>query len=212
MNLGELRGAVNRRTGIAVDTAALNDWINFALTEIALEDRWPWLEAQTTFTTVAGTNVYTLTPTTVRTVISVVDANGNAYDPASDRDLLIFSTGDDLVSQFSEDGKWFSAKAQQLRIAPTPSSAFVVTVSYISNEPRLLADIDSPLLPEVYHEAIIERAALEVVSRRNQVSSDSRKADMYMKNYNRLLMKMKREALRYVGPARTPRIRPGAGW
>ena len=60
MNLGQLRTAVDRRTGIAIDTTTQTEWINFVLDEIAMSDNWWWLDKSTTISVTAGTATYAL--------------------------------------------------------------------------------------------------------------------------------------------------------
>ncbi len=208
MNLGQFRTAIDRRTGVAADPSAQTEWVNFVLNEIALEERWPWLEKSTTVSLVAAQSSYAL-PADCRTVFSAYDASGNEYDDASVRDLVI--TDRDIPSKFGF-GYYYSTDGLNLYVAPVPTATGTLTVRYIANETALSADGDSPLLPSAYHQGVVELAAMLVQNRRMAGTDDSRRADQYQKNYNRLLHKMRREALRRTGPARVPRIRPGAGW
>ena len=85
MNLGQFRTSVDRLTGVAVDQTTQNEWVNFVLAELALEENWPWLEKSTTITLVANQASYSL-PSDCRAVFSVIDtvnaaqANGVARD------------------------------------------------------------------------------------------------------------------------------------
>ena len=210
MNLGQFRTAIDRRTGIATDTSAQTEWVNFVLNEIALEDRWPWLEKSGTVTLVAGTQSYAL-PTDLRTVMAVYDDQSHDYDPGSIRDLALFNRSDDVPSQFGF-GYFFGTEGSNIFVAPTPTTSGTLTVRYIANETALSGDSDSPLLPASYHQAVVELASFLVQTRRMGGTDDSKRADAYQRAYNRIVHKMQREALRRVGPARVPRIRPGAGW
>ena len=210
MNLGQFRTAIDRRTGVATDTSAQTEWINFVLNELALEERWPWLEKTTTVSLVAGTKSYAL-PTDVRTVVSVHDDQEHDYDTGSIRDLALFNRSDDVPSQFGF-GYFYATDGLNIFVAPAPSASGTLTVRYIANETALSGDSDSPLLPSSYHQAVVELAAFLVQNRRMAGTDDQRRADAYQKAYGRIVHKMKREALRRVGPARVARIRPGAGW
>jgi len=211
LNLGQFRTALDRLTGTSADTTAQTEWINFALNELSLEDRWPWLEKTTTVSLVNGTASYAL-PTDVRTVTVVFDANANVYDEASIRDLVTFQqVGDDIPAQFGE-GYFYSTDGLNIYVSPTPSASGTLTVKYVANETALAGDSDTPLLPAVYHEAVVQLAALKIGQRRMGGSDDTRRIDLYQRTYNRLIGKMKREALRRTGGVRTPRIRPGAAW
>mgnify|MGYP000381934134 CR=1 FL=1 len=86
-----------------------------------------------------------------------------------------------------------------------------MAVRYIANETALSGDSDSPLLPSAYHQAVVELASMLVVTRRYGDTDDRQRAENYQKNYNRIIHKMRREALRRVGVSRVPRIRPGSG-
>lgn len=209
MNLGQLRTAVDRRTGIAVDTTTQTEWINFVLDEIALERNWWWLDKSSTVSVTAGTATYAL-PADVRGIYSVVDSDGYLYDEASTRDLVIYDRQDEVVVSFGT-GRFYSMDGANIRLAPTPGSATTLTVRYWGGEPDLVADGDTPLLPSPYHQAVVELVSLLVMQRRGS-RIDSAKAEGYADMFKTLIRKMNGQALRRQGVSRVPRIRPGSGW
>lgn len=212
MNLGQLRTAVDRRTGIAVDTTTQNEWINDVLQSVALEDEWPWLRTTQSFSFVASQNAYTL-PSTCRSVLAVFDSNGNRYDPAAQADLDTYSTSDvSIAPQFGDGGHFYAVTNTTIYIVPTPTaSSGTFTVRYIQDETTLSVDGDTPLIPAAYQRSVVELVALLTMERRG-TRIDTVRAKGYADVYNDLISKMRKQALPTISASRVPRIRPGSGW
>lgn len=160
-DLAGFRDEVLSRIGLPDDDgmaqpADLNRAINAALAEYAIEGDWPWLQAETTITTVAGTATAALPTDFVRAVSARIGDEEVAYRApgqviylANDRDQPRYYTGGIGVIQW----------------VPTPDSTYDIVLRYVQAEPVLVADGDEPLLPANYHDYITVKAARKMAER-----------------------------------------------
>lgn len=194
MNLGEFRTAVHRRTGVAMDTAALTELVNQALAGISAEQDWPWLEREVTFATVDGTAGYTPTSGWSRTKQVVI--NGDDLEHYAGADL----------SWYGEVGtpRGFRIVADQLVLYPTPNAVHTVTHRYIASEDLLVDDADTPSLPVAYHPAVVEYASWLAMMR----TGDSKRAGMFFASWEGWRERMKDSRRRTLRRHRI-RVRPG---
>jgi len=200
VNLSEFRATVNRKTGIAVDSTALNGFINEAVQAVGEERDWPWLSYTDTFPTQADQSDYVLPVDWSRTVSVTVDGAPTRRINTADADAWEYVT----------DRPWFygySIDAGVLTLKPAPSALVTVIHRYVRAEPELEVDADEPLIPERFHGAIACYAAALVLERHGDVT----KADMQRAEYERWLRRMRDAMSRSQQPSRI-RIRPGAGW
>lgn len=191
MNLAEFRRAVHRRSGIDYDATALTEVINEAVQAIAAEGDWPWLERVSTLTTTPGVGSYPMPTDWVRT--RSMSLNGDEVPFTSVRDL------DTDPTRFG-----FSTSGDRFTISPTPTTALVARMHYISTENTLAADADVPKLPVSYHGAVVTWAVAEAHRRRNNYKA----AAVYDEAFDQWLKRIRNGVVRTTGPRRI-RVRPG---
>jgi hypothetical protein len=206
----QFRTAIAERIGVELSPTALNRLVNFALKEVATVDQWPWLTNSTTFTTVADQAAYTLGVTDVANIIQVSEVGGTVLDPLSLADADSYAYNASLPIAFG-DGAYYALDGATIRIIPTPTDASTtIRVRYMRTEPTLVADGDTPLMPEALDQMVVELASYQALNRfpeKHLVEQAGRALD----NYKRLLSGAKRTYLRRRGGPLTPRIRPGGG-
>lgn len=197
MNLRQYRTAVERRSGIAMDAAALTELVNEALQAVATEYDWPWLQATRTFTTIPKVGVYALPFDANR--VRYVTMNGAELAKRRVVDLDIGRSG-------------WTVFGDRLVLYPPPGGEAEVTVHYHGTESELVADTDSPALPAEYDHAVVEFALTRVSDRADEASTGTsqRKAERAQTAYDGWIRRMRRGCQRMAGPI-APRVRPGSG-
>lgn len=199
MNLTQLGGALDRKTGIAIDASARVEWINEAIQAISEERDWPWLDGVDTFNTVANTAAYNFPADWKRTRsvsindqvahrISIID--GDAYN----------ENFDDWRSPYH-----YALEGNQLVIFPTPLAVMSVKHRYVKQEPMLDDGTDTPLVPSHFHQAVVAYAAARVCDR----LGDDRSAK-FDSEYERWRKRMLDATARSQQPHRV-RVRAGGG-
>ncbi len=93
-----------------------------------------------------------------------------------------------------------------IRVAPTADQAYTLIHRYFRYEPVLSADGDTPLVPEVYSQAVIEWAAYQALTQGNSVE----RADRALRDFRTSLARIKDNANQGADPLRISN-RPG-GW
>lgn len=205
MNFGELRTAVRLRAhvpstdGIWTDSF-VDDAVNEALQSISLEQPWPWLEVTESVT--GGTNPIDMSAFSVAVRdIKTVFVDSDQAHSVSTADI----DGWDNVQ--AERARWvWASSADDLLIRPEPTSSNTVKVRYFRNEPVLTSDATSPLMPAVYHYAIVHRAA----SIGFEGIDDQSSAAMHEARARGFIERMEATALRKARGPHRPRIRPGS--
>lgn len=199
MNLGELRTAVDRRSGLAVEAASLTSFINEAVNAIGEERPWPWLDALDSFNATAGVGNYTLPSDHAQTRWVTVAGNPTHRIGTGELDAYDL-TGTERV------GYGYAIEGGELVIAPTPQTAAAIIHRYRRYEREMIGDTDVPLIPAAYHPAIVAYACTLILDR----AGDSR-AETYRGEYNRWLRRMTDAMQRSQQPTRI-RVRPGSAW
>jgi hypothetical protein len=198
VNLGELRTAVNRRSGVAYLTAALDDLINEALQQMALEQRWPWLSATLSFTTDGNTDGTYSLPWACRS-LEALSVDGFDYPPFSQREA-------DQWDALGERPRGAAAFGRTLTIRPVPPADLTAKVRYVRGEDELVNASEEPLLPEEYHRILVEL----VVSMIHDRTGDVARAAAAEKRYQTGLSRMVRSAL-HTQRVGSIQVRPGGG-
>lgn len=186
----QLRGSLRVRLGVPATDAFYTDavcteFINDALHYLETEQAWGWMEKEAVVATINATSTYAL-PADYRTSIALCDSTGN--------DLLQVSAAmlRRLVAAQGNPQLW-DVLGTNLRLAPTPTGAANLTHIYIGTETDLAADGDTPKLPSVWHQALVECAAWMAFRRaHNMQEAGAAKAA-----YDTWLEQMKVEAVRY---------------
>lgn len=156
MDLQTMRGKLRTRLGVPDSDGLYTDTvvdslINSALHYLESEAAWGWLEAEETVTTINGTATYAL-PAGFRASIGVTSPDGYGLEKAT-------AEHHRLLRGASGVPKVWDIFAATLRFAPTPATGLAFTHIYIGAEAELEADDDTPLLPAVWHDAVVEYAA-----------------------------------------------------
>jgi hypothetical protein len=165
MTLAQLRTSLQAK-GYGTDSAtAQTEMINSVYRRLAGKRRWPWMEAQATTATIAGTTNYSvaaitdwLHPDAVRIEISTEYPVLQYVDPQELRSLA-HSDRARGVPQY-----WTYARGQ-LHVWPAPDRAYTLTIDYTKDPPDLTADADTPVFAATYHDVLVWAAAKEITFR-----------------------------------------------
>lgn len=199
MNLAEMRVAVDRRSGVAFDTAALTDLINEALAEVTLAADWPWLRDTHEFDATTDLGEEDL-PEGFRRIVNVTVGGYESF-PSSYNDLASWDYG------YSNGRHSFAVVGSTLHFRPTQTTGTAVVVNYVADEVPLEGDADEPLLPEQYHYVLVNLATAYALERVGNLA----RAKVLRDRYEEGLRLMRRSALRQGGNTGRIRVRPGGG-
>lgn len=197
----QVRDLLGTTTADAIVTPTrLNNWVNLAVSEIATERDWPWLDATSTFNTVDGTAAYDLPADWRDTRSATVDGR--------DANVITVRTGDVYLTDFDDyTTVWNFAldlSTSKITLYPTPTEVLEVVHRYVCDEPTLVGDDDEPKLPNRWSQAVLFRAAAHAA--RN--TDDPAGAGTFDALFSHEMQKMRNAVQRAHGPRRV-RIRPG---
>lgn len=209
MDLATARDAIYMRTGYAssdgqLTPVQLQNILRSALNYLAAEHDWDWLQASETLTTVASTAYVTPLAgsgsgvTWTRTMnVTGPDNNDITQIPWQD-----YRTRRSITNSTYPDA--FSVRNGRIYLWPVPSSVYSLTHDFIRGEAALTSDQDSPLLPDQFCDAWIEKAT-EMAFRR---VNDTQKAEEAAQKYRDWMRVLTDNRRRWSGPRRVF-IRPG---
>lgn len=174
-----LRTAVKDRLAIPsagdalITDAFVNTSLDDALNRISSERDWWWLAhtATLTFDTVNGQA--SLPSDFMRANKLVI--NDSVVEP--------IPLDDYLDPQGGEAAYGWIVYGSTVKITPVPSTSTNGTFYYFRSEPSLSSDSSSPLMPAVYHYAIVAYAAYLCCARRQ----DETRASLYLQEYGNWL-------------------------
>jgi hypothetical protein len=210
VTLTELRAAVRTRIGVPTadsfyPDATLTDLVNEALAAVSAEADWPWLQASTTFATVAGTATYTPPADWDRTRALTIDG----YDAMDYRTLPEIR---EYLSTIRGVPRVYTVSGEDLLLRPTPDSTYTVAHDYIVTEAPLVLDADTPLMPAQFHYSIVAFAVHLAHARNNEIGSYrgavTGAAAAALAQYAQWLTRMHKHRRRSSGPMRV-RVRAG---
>lgn len=189
MDLITMRAKLRTRLGVPSTDALYTDasctsLINSALHYIETEADWGWLEQEATITTVAATTDYAF-PTRYRSTITITSPDGYPLERAT-------AEHQRLLRAASGVPKVYDVFGTMVRLAPAPTGAQALTHIYVGGEADLSADADLPLVPAVWHDAVVEYAAY-LAFRRWGATTEAGSA---LAAYETWLEQMKRKAPR----------------
>lgn len=214
MNLGLLRTAVYDQTGLdandgLVTPAVVTSRLNRAIHAYEAEGTFPWLQQSEIITTVAGTDTYTPGATAPAGVTWL--RTSEIRDANQDSNVLNWQSPTEL------DDKWnltmqgfpkdFTIYQDRIILRPIPDAAYTLLHRFEQTEIDLVADSDTPILPAMYHEVLIEYASYLCFRR----SRETERMQEALNAYNSWVVKMRSRALRRADLPGRVRIRPG-GW
>lgn len=183
----ELRDAIKDRLTIRSDGSGnsldglisntfINTSINDALNRISLEKDWWWLAATATPTFSTTTGKASLPADFMRANELVIN------DQTAE--LIPLETFLDPNSEYSSYG--YTIYGKELMLTPIPTVAPTATLYYFKSEPALTTDGGTPILPAVYHYAIVCYGAFLCAARRQ----DEQRASLYLQEYGNWLKSM----------------------
>lgn len=183
----------------------VDEYVNEAIhmIETAAPNGWPWMRQYVNFTTTAGTATYSFgTISSSVSISKILDAKilrqSQYYQPLQ----LIGIEEADQNYPVTNNGipEAFYVEGQTFYVYPTPDGAYGVKARVVVTEPDLSFNTATPVLPTVFHSAIVEGALTyfyETLQDSNRLAvAQGRLADW--------IMRMQRYGIEYQ-PA--PRIR-----
>lgn len=141
----------------------VDEYINESLhmIETAVPNGWPWMRSYINFSTTAGTGSYAFTTISSSVSVSkILDAKilrqSQYYQPLQ----LISPEEADQNYPVTSSGipEGFFVEGQTLYIYPNPDAVYSVRARVVTTEPDLVGSGSSPVLPVVFHSAIVEGA------------------------------------------------------
>jgi hypothetical protein len=160
MTVDEIRAMV--RLSTMVDSGEISDaelltFINEGIMDVSMRDNWEWLEAETTFTTVAATQAYTESDTVSgdewQEVIFVTrSGDDEPLHPISMRQAHA-RWGDDVESGTPQ---FYYIYKESIYLAPIPDAAETIKVHYVPPPSELTAGSDTPAWLSTYHHVLVD--------------------------------------------------------
>lgn len=188
--------------------ASLDEFVNEGIhyLETSSPEGYGWMRQTVTLTTTASTASYTFAvlgalPATDITVMKVLDASilyqSDVWEPLDliNPETAILSYGDTNTG-FPE--AWF-VEGSTFYLYPTPNAAYSVRVRVVAMEPDLGGGGSTPVMPVVFHQAIIDAACLVAY----QQLQDVNRMDIMERKVEKHIERMKRYGSQY---AAAPRI------
>jgi len=177
----------------------VNEAIHFI--ETLAPDGWSWARGVYTFTTTSGTDSYTMSQISasdsINTILDVKILRQNNYWQRLDlinpheAELTYPETNTGIPEAFFVDGT-------TLYLYPSPNGAYATRVRATKFEPDLSAGGSSPVMPSVYHSAIVE-ATLTIVYERLQ---DTTRLGLAQSRLDQWLQRMRVGQSKYQGAPR----------
>lgn len=152
----QLRASLRTRLGVPASDAYYTDAVCTELVNAALhynetEQAWPWLEKDVVLFTAAGVVTYAL-PADYRSTIGLSDPSGFDLEQTDAKTVRL------LITAVGAPKMW-DVLGTNLRVAPAPTGIQALNHNYVGTETDLAADGDTPKLPAVWHQAVVECAA-----------------------------------------------------
>lgn len=206
MNLAQFRSSLRTRMGVPSNDAFYTDnvcdnFVNAALRDIDGAAAWRWNEDEQSVDIVNGTRSYDL-PERYKASLFVATSEGFELERAT-------AAHHRLLRGASGRPKVWDIYGSQLRVAPNPDGAYTLTHAYLKGEVSLDADEEEPILPVVWHQAVIERAVYLAHRRWGNLEE----AGAALAAYQGLLDQMKPNARGYsedTGGGEVPVVAPEA--
>lgn len=165
----------------------IKNWINLGYHDFTLRELWPFRESTDTYTTVAGTQEYTISSETVdmdaQNIISVTVQGSSqtklVYWPFNQ--LRADQPDFDLAG--SSVPQRYYLKAGKIGFWPLPADAYTIFVDYYKVPTELSADSDTPIIPVGYREALLQYA----LSLEHDFNTDPDLAQKAMQRYEEIV-------------------------
>lgn len=195
MNYSALQSRVLARLNLSsADPAAANvdEYVNEGIhyLESAAPDGWPWMRTTITLPTVTNTASYAFTtigliPAVTVTIAKVLSAKvlrSTVY-----QDLRLLSPQESVEMYPSTNTgppEAFFVEGSTLYLYPTPNAVYSVPLRVVIGETDLGGNSSTPVLPVVFHSAIVEAAALlmyETIQDSAKLAQQEQRVQGYLK-------------------------------
>jgi hypothetical protein len=177
--------------------AQIGDLVNEALQVYTTEADWPWLQATTTFPTVAGTATYSPPAGWMKTRLLTIDG----YDSMRERSLAEIR---EVAVAVTGQPDWWALENELINLRPVPNAVYTVIHDYYKIEPELSSTAE-PLMPAQFRWALVEYACYLAKLRAGYVQE----AQAFKSVYEQWIQKMADHRRRTTG-TRKIRVRPGS--
>jgi len=161
--------------------ARVRRWLNDAMHELDAEERWDYLFVSTTGTA-------PLTIADLDTIESVADVALLNPLVGVDRDALVRDVVDLTVA--GQPAYWYKTAPTTIAVYPVSAST-TLTVKYFKFGPDMAAATDTPLVPDRFRQAIVEKAAAKAC----REYKDYNGANECTAEYQRILQQMRESLL-----------------
>jgi len=175
--LATLRTSVYTKMGIPTTDGLLtstkvNAFINEALNQLEGEGIWQWQEATETLSAVVTNATLTPSSTNYGRTVALTIPGGDPLElkPIAFLDKLVNASGPPVFYGF-----W----AGQLLIRPKADASYSFTHRYLKREVALVADGDTPLVPDRWSPAVVEYAASLAYRSMNDADNAARCVSAY---------------------------------
>lgn len=167
--LGELKTSLQAR-GYATDTAAQQvEFINTAYRRVLNARRyWPFLAAATTFPTVAGTSLYTVSATDAATfdAVRLLDPSSNLtyevdFKPRQELETLVANNS----PAYNDTPDYWTRRGDQIQLWPAPNKVYTVQLDYTSHPAKLVNDADTLVIPRNWVDVVLWASIVEIATR-----------------------------------------------
>jgi len=161
--------------------SAVKDFINKSQKDIINSElEWPFTYSSSTVTTVSGTGEYSLAADlkTVDQDTVYIDLGGSksllpleylAYDEYI-RDYLSLNS-DPNDNHLAEPSAFYITQELKLGLYPEPNGAYTVSYQYWSTHSDMVTNTDVPVVPERFHDIIVNRAKYYAYMLRSDLQS-----------------------------------------
>jgi len=180
--------------------SAVKDFINKSQKDIINSElEWPFTYERDTITTVSGTGEYTLdsdTKTVDRDTV-YIDFGGDksltyleyiAYDEYIREFLSLNSDPDD--GHLAEPRRFYITQDGKLGLYPEPDDAYIVTYQYWTTHSDMALATDTPVIPERFHDVIVNRAKYYAYMLRSDLQSAQLTAQDYQQGLTRMRVEL----------------------
>lgn len=201
MTLGVRTRLGNPATDGFFTDAQILDMLNESLQYNSTLADWPWLQASTTFSTVAGTATYDPSAASGWTKTRALTIDG--YDSMTQMSLEEIRERPTTVQGTPSV---FCLSNELIHLRDVPNAVFVVIHDYLKREPELTSGASVPVMPEQFRYSITEYATYLA----NMRQGDWAAADRSLARHAKWYEAMSDHRRRTVGGVRI-RVRPGSG-
>lgn len=143
-----------------ISNTVVDDLIADSQRRLAVEHDWPWLEAEASISSTAGTNTLDLSSINYRKLVYIFDPTGGVYlEQRAPQHRTNYKENQGVPRYFTEFGGI-------VRLVPTPATSATYSVGYIREADTVLAsDTDEPLIPDWAIDLLIADVAMLIARR-----------------------------------------------